>query len=208
MQQPASAGGGFEESLRLIDLDHFKRINDLHGHAAGDKVPVELARRLRAALRDDGLTVHWGGEEFLICMPGVGASQAQAQAQALAERVLQAVAGKPVPLPGAGAGAETAALRVTVSVGYGAFPRPPASLPLTLERAINLADMALCTAKGQGRNRAIGITAARADEDGALRQIEADFDHAWQEGRLTLQRTPGPAAPALRPSTAPVSEPA
>ena len=156
MQQPASAGGGFEGSLRLIDLDQFKRINNLHGHAAGDKVPVELARRLRAALRDDGLTVRWGGEEFLICMPGVGASQAQTQAQALAlaERVLQAVAGKPVPLPGAGAGAETAALRVTVSVGYGAFPRPPASLPLTLERAINLADMALCTAKGEGRNRA------------------------------------------------------
>ena len=62
------------------------------------------------------------------------------------------------------------------------------------------------SAKGQGRNRAIGITAARADEDAALRQIEADFDQAWQDGRITLQRTAGPAAPDAELAPAPAEE--
>ena len=196
----------FSGALLLVDIDHFKHVNDGHGHAAGDAVLVEVARRLATAVRDNDLVVRWGGEEFLIYMRGAGGPQAQAQALALAERVLQAVAGQAVPLPGAGTAAGT--LRVTVSVGYGSFPLPPARLPLTLERATNLADMALYTAKGLGRNRAIGITAARADEDGALRGIEADFDQAWHEGRLTLQPTPGPAAPEPLPGVARVSEPA
>jgi GGDEF domain-containing protein len=88
-------------------------------------------------------------------------------------------------------------LRVTVSIGFGCFPLPPAKLPLTLERAINLADMALYTAKGQGRNRAVGVTAAQAVDDKALRRAEADFEQAWNEGRITLLRTPGPAEPVV-----------
>jgi len=142
----------------------------------------------------------WGGEEFLIYMPGVAAPAAQA----LAERVLQAVGGEPVQLP-AQAGAPAQALRVTVSVGYGCFPLPPARVPLTLERAINLADMALYTAKGQGRNRAVGVTAARADEDAALQRIEADFEQAWNDGRITLLRTPGPAAKSSATPTEPAA---
>jgi predicted signal transduction protein with EAL and GGDEF domain len=69
-------------------------------------------------------------------------------------------------------------------------------LPVTLERAINLADMALYSAKGQGRNRAVGLSAVRGDDDASLRQIEADFEQAWHEGRITLLRTPGPGNPA------------
>ena len=65
---------------------------------------------------------------------------------------------------------------------------------MTLERAINLADMALYTAKGQGRNRAIGVAAALADDDASQRRIEGDFERAWREGRLTLQRSLGPVA--------------
>ena len=71
---------------------------------------------------------------------------------------------------------------------------------MSLERAINLADMALYTAKGQGRNRAIGVVAAQADNDAALRALEANFDRAWHEGRLTLQRSLGPAASEARHS--------
>jgi predicted signal transduction protein with EAL and GGDEF domain len=101
--------------------------------------------------------------------------------------VLQAVGGTPVALPGG-------ALRVTVSVGCASFPLPPAHLPLTLERAINFADMALYTAKNQGRNRAVGIASAQADDADALRRIEADFDQAWHGGLVSLLHTPGPAA--------------
>jgi diguanylate cyclase (GGDEF)-like protein len=175
----------FSGALALVDIDHFKHVNDGHGHAAGDTVLVEVARRLSEVMRDDDVVARWGGEEFLIYMPGGGAPQAQA----LAERVLQAVGARPVQL------ASGQALRVTVSVGYGCFPLPPTRLPLTMERAINLADMALYTAKGQGRNRAIGVVAARVGDDQGLRATEADFDRAWHEGRLTLQRSLGPTAP-------------
>ena len=63
------------------------------------------------------------------------------------------------------------------------------------EQAINLVDMALYTAKNQGRNRAIGITASTAATAEALRAIEDDFDRARHEGRVTLLQTPGPEAP-------------
>jgi diguanylate cyclase (GGDEF)-like protein len=188
----------FSGALALVDIDHFKHVNDGHGHAAGDTVLVEVARRLSEVMRDDDVVARWGGEEFLIYMPGGGAPQAQA----LAERVLQAVGGRPVAL------ANGQSLRVTVSVGYGGFPLPPTRLPLTLERAINLADMALYTAKGQGRNRAIGVMAARVGDDEGLRATEADFDRAWHEGRLTLQRSLGPAAPAPAEAEAETALPA
>jgi diguanylate cyclase (GGDEF)-like protein len=191
---------GFNGALLLVDIDHFKHVNDGHGHAAGDAVLVEVAHRLARVVRDNDLVARWGGEEFLIYMPGVAAPAAQA----LAERVLHAVGAEPVPLP-AQAGAPAPLLRVTVSVGYGCFPLPPARVPLTLERAINLADMALYTAKGQGRNRAVGVTAARADEDAALQRIEADFEQAWNDGRITLLRTPGPAAKSAASPTEPAA---
>jgi hypothetical protein len=90
---------------------------------------------------------------------------------------------------------------VTVSVGYACFPLPPARLPMSLEHAINFTDMALYTAKNQGRNRAVGIAAVLAHDAQALQRIEADFDQAWQEGRVTLLRSAGPA-PADVPATA------
>jgi diguanylate cyclase (GGDEF)-like protein len=203
LHEAAQADGAvqaFTGALLLVDIDHFKHVNDGHGHAAGDAVLVEVSRRLAGVVRDCDLVARWGGEEFLIYMPGVAAPQAQA----LAERVLQAVGGEPVRLP-AGNGAPGHPLRVTVSIGYGCFPLPPARLPLTLERAINLADMALYTAKGQGRNRAVGLTAVRAEADEGLRHAEADFEQAWAEGRLTLLRTPGPVAKAAVVPTEPAT---
>ena len=68
----------------------------------------------------------------------------------------------------------------------------PGGPSVTWEQAINLADMALYTAKNQGRNRAVGIVSTTASTAQALRSIEADFDRAWHEGRVTLAQTPGP----------------
>jgi diguanylate cyclase (GGDEF)-like protein len=173
----------FSGALLLIDIDHFKRVNDGHGHAAGDVVLVEVSRRLAEVVREDDLVVRWGGEEFLVYMPGVTLEQAQA----LAERALQAVGATPVTLP-------TGPLRVTVSVGYACFPLPKAMVALSLDRAINFADMALYTAKNQGRNRAIGIASTTAIDAPSLRAIEADFDRAWHGGQVTLVRGAGPVA--------------
>ena len=195
----------FTGALLLIDIDHFKRINDGHGHASGDVVLVEMARRLSEVVRQEDLVVRWGGEEFLVYMPGV----LLAQAQVLADRVLQAVGAVPVALPAASPGVsaslgDSVSLSVTASVGYACFPLPPNRLPLSLERAINLADMALYTAKNQGRNRAIGITSVLADDAQAMCDIEADFDLAWHSGRVALSRTPGPTA--LAPAPVPAGE--
>jgi len=180
----------FEGALVLLDIDHFKRINDGHGHAAGDAVLVEVARRLTEAVRGEDLVVRWGGEEFIVCMTGSSLDTRADAVQALSRRVLEAIGATPVALPGDGA------LRVTVSVGYAGFPLPPAGLPLALERAINLVDMALYTAKNQGRNNAMGIVMTAADENAALSALEAGFDLARSEGRVTLERLNGPAAPA------------
>ena len=173
--------GGFEGALLLVDLDHFKRVNDLYGHAAGDRVLVEVARRLNDAVRGDDLVVRWGGEEFLILAPRANAEQAEQ----IAARVLSVVGHVPIDI-----GAQR--IRVTTSIGHARFPLPPHAAEVPWEKAINLADMALYTAKNQGRNRAVGIIASTAATPEALRAVEDDFDRARHEGRVTLRQTPGP----------------
>jgi diguanylate cyclase (GGDEF)-like protein len=177
-------GHGFEGALLMLDIDHFKHINDEHGHGAGDRVLVELARRVSASVRGQDIVVRWGGEEFLVLAPGLQL----ADTRALAQRLLQAVAGPPVELP------DGQPLRVTASIGHAVFPLAPHHVRLTPEQAINLADMALYTAKSHGRNRAVGIVHIAADDDAGLRALEADFERAFTEGRVSLQIDPGPSA--------------
>ncbi len=174
---------GFSGALLMVDIDHFKHVNDGHGHATGDVVLVEVARRLDAAVRDADLVVRWGGEEFLIVSARLGIEQADQ----LAARVLAAIGGAPVMVEGR-------AVPVTASIGYACFPLPPYAVPVHWEQAINLSDMALYTAKSQGRNRAIGLVSASASDGATLRAIEADFERAWREGRVTLRHTAGPGA--------------
>ena len=172
---------GFSGALLLVDIDHFKHINDGHGHAAGDVVLVEIAKRLNAAVRDIDLVVRWGGEEFLI----LAAKLTTEQTDQLAARVLASIGSTPVLV-------DNQAIWVTASIGYACFPLPPYSVPVHWEQAVNLSDMALYTAKSQGRNRAIGLVSASASDAQSLRAIEGDFDRAWHEGRVTLRSTPGP----------------
>jgi diguanylate cyclase (GGDEF)-like protein len=180
--QQARQAEGFHGALLMIDIDHFKHINDGHGHAAGDAVLVEVARRIAAAVRGRDTVGRWGGEEFLVLAPEL----ARTDAEALAQRLLQAVAGTPVALPGG------ASLRVTASIGQAVFPLPPHRVALSPEQALNLVDMALYTAKSQGRNRAVGIVRAEAADAAALRALESDFERAWREGRVALRIDPGP----------------
>ena len=176
------ASDGFEGALLLVDIDHFKQVNDRHGHAAGDRVLVEVAHRLMDAMRSDDLVVRWGGEEFLI----LAAHASPEQASQIAERVLQTLARQPIDVAGQ-------ALRVTASVGYARFPLPPHGLPLAWEQAVHLVDMALYLAKRDGRNRAIGIVASAAGSVQHLREVETDLEAAARDGHVTLSRTDGPA---------------
>ena len=180
-RRAGAAGGGFDGTLLLVDIDHFKHVNDTHGHGAGDQVLVEVARRLGDAVRRDDLIVRWGGEEFLILAP----QATPEQAEQIAARVLASLGQAPFRIG-------EASLRVTASIGYAHFPLPPYHAGVPWEQALNLADMALYTAKNQGRNRAFGITSTTASSPTALHDVEADFDCAWHEGRVTLLQSLGP----------------
>ena len=126
--------------LAMCDLDSFKRVNDTHGHLAGDAVLREVARRIAANVRKADVAVRYGGEEFMLILPG-----ADARALALiGEKLRHAVASAPFEL---GAGGEAATL--TMSVGLAAF-RADADRSDDL---IGRADAALYRAKQSGRNR-------------------------------------------------------
>ncbi len=130
---------GHDTGLLLLDVDHFKKVNDTYGHTAGDEVLVELARRLLTAVRRGDVVARYGGEEFAVLLPRTGA----AEIAALAERIRLSVAATPVSAAGR-------PLTVTISVG-GAALRPGQSL----DELIADADRALYAAKESGRNRVV-----------------------------------------------------
>jgi len=125
-------------SLILGDLDDFKRINDEYGHVVGDRVLVEVARRMRACLRPYDAVGRYGGEEFLTVLP----STEPKAAVALAERIRAAISGRPVPVGGIEVG-------VTLSQGVTVWEDPR---PIPGERLIQSADRALYAVKHAGRN--------------------------------------------------------
>jgi diguanylate cyclase (GGDEF)-like protein len=180
----------FKGALLMVDVDHFKRVNDHHGHAAGDRVLVEVARRLGAAMRGDDLVARWGGEEFLAFAPNIEG----AELDQLAERVRLAMNQAPVVLENG------SAIETTVSIGYAAFPLPTSHVPVTWEQAVNLADLSLYTAKNQGRNCAVGIVRTTALTSEALREVEADIARARQDGRVTLKVSPEPGPDRMAPA--------
>lgn len=136
----------------LIDADHFKDINDQYGHDVGDKVLVEMARRISSSIRHSDVLVRWGGEEFLI----VSRYTDRNEAELLAQRVLAAVGDTPFKV----GNAEETTFR-TCSMGWAAFPwnlEHPRSV--TYEEVLTLADRGLNRAKQLGRNRAVGMLPA------------------------------------------------
>ncbi len=134
----------------VVDLDHFKEINDRHGHRAGDLALASVARALRRAARDSDAVVRWGGEEFLV----MARNASRAEAPQMAERIRAAVAEQGVPLESG----ET--LRWTCSIGYAAYPFNPADPAwLGWERVVEIADACLYMAKRAGRDAWAGASA-------------------------------------------------
>lgn len=135
----------------MVDVDHFKNVNDEHGHGVGDRVLQQLAAILRRACRKSDLLVRWGGEEFLL----VGRNSSRAGAALLAERIRAAVESALFD------GGDGLRLHCTCSLGYASFPfapRDPASL--AWERVVDVADYCLLAAKRSGRNGWVGLAAS------------------------------------------------
>ena len=183
-EERRSAGGKTIEALLLIDLDHFKEINDHYGHAAGDSVLVAVAERLRETLRETDMIVRWGGEEFLVFVAATIADKLDE----IALRIMHAVSMEPFVHQGM-------SIPITASVGFVAMPLPPREVPLPWERAIGLADMALYLAKVHGRNRCYGIRELVDDDNGTLAAVEHDLEAAWRDGLVDVHVLTGAEFP-------------
>jgi len=163
----------------LLDLDRFKEINDRFGHAAGDRVLVDIHELLKTTMRDTDTLVRWGGEEFLL----IGRNSSRHEAASIAERIRSAIAGHAFIV-----GRRTTSLRLTCSIGFAAFP----FLPLDRTRfgwqeVLDVADTCLYAAKHAGRNRTVGIIAADCREPETLIQrIRQSLDEVVASGDVTL----------------------
>ncbi len=131
-------------SLIVVDLDFFKKINDTYGHPAGDSVLVKIASRLRSCIRPQEALGRYGGEEFLIILPGSSSETAMA----VGERMRLAIASQPELV-------NDKPLRLTISAGVASTDLFPAA---TTDELISFADMALYAAKDAGRNRVMRAT--------------------------------------------------
>ncbi len=126
-------------AVSLLDIDYFKKVNDTHGHQAGDEVLVEVAARLSAVSRDSDCVIRWGGEEFLVLFPETEIHEAAS----IVERFRFQLGGTPVPVLDDGA-----QLSITISGGVAELEEGD-----TPESFVARADAALYRAKEIGRNR-------------------------------------------------------
>jgi two-component system, cell cycle response regulator len=172
----------------LVDLDNFKSVNDRYGHAAGDGVLAELSARLRGAIRGGDVLARYGGDEFAVLAPGLGADELRQTAERLRERV----AGSPVT------GGDETYVAVTASVGAAGYPLPASGVdPLvsgldasvrdsvrgserdSVRDLVSTADRALSRAKATGRNRvAIGPASGERLSGADLAGVRPDLPGA------------------------------
>jgi len=153
----------------MVDLDHFKQVNDHHGHGVGDRILQRTAQVLKHAARESDAVIRMGGEEFLV----LARHCSRAEAPQMAERIRSLLAQEVLHQ-----GDEV--IRWTASIGFAAFPFQPSDLEwITWERVIEIADACLFSAKKAGRNAWVGIQAREG-----LRRAEHGPRIPWEVGSL------------------------
>jgi diguanylate cyclase (GGDEF)-like protein len=188
-QETLAAGGqplDTDNVFLLLDIDAFKRINDRHGHAAGDAVLQQFGARLRSVLRESDYLLRWGGEEFL----AVARDTDRLRAEELAERMRAVVAATPFVLD------DGSEIPVSCSVGFACMPfEPERPQARSWQQVVKLADLGLYAAKRSGRNAWVGVHPARGR--GALgRRVVGELG-------LSSSRGLDEVSAALDPSAAP-----
>lgn len=139
----------------MVDLDHFKHVNDRYGHAAGDSILVQMQERLREVFRESDYVIRWGGEEFLV----LARATHRDDASLLAERMRRAVGERDFVLP------DGELLRKTCSIGFACFPFLPAQPRLlSWSQVVELADQGLYIAKRSGRDAWAALHATGAHD--------------------------------------------
>jgi len=178
-------------SLLILDLDKFKDVNDNHGHQRGDSVLIELATRIKSAIREVDTLARYGGEEFVLILPETDLSGAEQAAEKVNELVRQHPFGS----------ADEPRLRVTISIGIAVYPDhgdSPAAL-------IKAADTALYAAKAGGRDRhEVAVAASAGDVPSPAQEMSAldaetrtalESAAASVAGPASRDRDEGPAGP-------------
>jgi two-component system, cell cycle response regulator len=141
---------GISLGLLILDLDHFKSVNDNYGHLTGDAVLKEITKRMQFDVRPYDAVGRYGGEEFLVLLPGCG----REVTRATAERIRKIVSGSPVETA-------TGSLKITLSIGAVATGDWPQNTP---SQILQMADSALYRAKEEGRNRTVMAGEAENEE--------------------------------------------
>jgi len=143
----------------MVDLDHFKEVNDRHGHAAGDSILVQMKDRLREVFRESDYLVRWGGEEFLVLARATDRSGAHV----VAERIRQAVSSRDFVLP------DGTRLARSCSIGFACYPFLPSHPRLmTWSQVVELADLGLYISKHSGRDAWTAVHATDAAQPEGL----------------------------------------
>lgn len=172
---PGSAGSGdTRAALLLVDIDHFKAINDEFGHDEGDRVLVAISRCLQLACDANDVVARWGGKEFLIVRPRT----TQAAARALAEHLRTAVEQLAIPLQ------DGQSTSVTVSIGLAPCPYFPG--PAGWHDGIRMADRALYAAKYSGRNAWAGTWGEPAGQHVDVYSVRQDPEAALANGWISV----------------------
>lgn len=175
-----SRPGGQDQRMlfALMDLDHFKRINDTYGHSQGDRLLTEFAELLRRAIRQGDYLVRWGGEEFLVILRDVP----RGEVPAYAERIRKAVQDYHFMAP------DQRRLHITCSLGIAEYPfcaEEPDGFDW--EAVVMLADRAMYAIKRSGRNGAALVRLGSGVSAAALKQqLDSGHDHLVEQGLLQL----------------------
>jgi diguanylate cyclase (GGDEF)-like protein len=168
----------------LLDVDFFKSVNDMYGHAAGDQLLVQISELLTKVCRESDCLVRWGGEEFLI----VSRFTSRDEALSMAERIRVSIESYKFLLPDGGF------LNKTCSIGFACYPffcEYPTIL--SWEQVIDAADHALYAAKRSGRNRSVGLASnAHTPQEMLQQRISSDIKALIERNELTVIASEGP----------------
>ncbi|HEY9229894.1 MAG TPA: GGDEF domain-containing protein, partial [Gemmatimonadaceae bacterium] len=171
----------------LLDLDGFKQVNDVHGHAAGDRLLIDLAQLLERTARDSDVVVRWGGDEFVV----VGRFMDRRNAHVAAERIRAAVAGHTTTI------GSDLRVSVTCSVGFAHFPfGDGATTTWSWRDLVRLADVATYSAKRHGGNAWAGFSTDGPSPKPMGDWAEAQVAQWLASGQISRESSGGLSAPA------------
>ncbi|PHR66628.1 MAG: hypothetical protein COA51_01110 [Idiomarina sp.] len=173
------------DAMLLLDVDHFKRINDNLGHAAGDDVLVEVSKRLLQVSRESDLVVRWGGEEFLIYLTNTE----QSKLPAMAKRMLDVIGSTPIQ-------SGDREIWITATAGFISYPFADLhENQMDWEETLQLADMVLYAGKVHGRNQAWGVMALNKPFAEVQKLLETDLPGAIEQDAISVEILHGPEQP-------------